>query len=257
MAGTLIGDYLAAAAAPENQLGLHAAPATPWYLGEPNLKGDLAPAFYRSGIRPELEREMLREYRQMSAEFAPASALADWDLLITAHLAGMPSRILEWSGNPLVALFFAAESMSPEMGRVWVLNPWAMNGQTANMAYVPPAESDYFRKYAIKLGPADSLALPEAANPMAFRPARTVRTYNTQDIYWTVHGKDAAPLDKLSFFMKRADVFLTAIPVEGSAKKSIMKELHDIGITRANLVPGAASLARTLAYRYSRNYLGG
>jgi hypothetical protein len=254
---TLIGDYLAAVAAPENQLGLHAAPATPWYLGQPDLRGDLAPAFYKSGIRPELEREMLRDYRQMSAEFAPTNGLPDWELLVSAHLAGLPSRILEWSGNPLAALFFAAESMSAETGRVWVLNPWTMNEQTASMAYVPPVESEYFRKYAIKLGPADSLALPEAAQPMAFKPARAVRSYNTQNIYWTVHGKDTAPIEKLSFFMKRADAFLTAIPVEGGAKKSIIKELHDIGITRANLVPGAGSLARTLAYRYSKNYLGG
>ena len=124
------------------------------------------------------------------------------------------------------------------------------------MAYVPPVESDYFKKYAVKLGPADQPALPEAFQPMAFRPERTVRTYNTQNIYWTIHGKDPAPIEKLSFFMKRADVFLTAIPVEGGAKKDIMKELHDLGVTRANLVPGAASLARTLAYRYSQNYLG-
>src|SRR5262245_26233676 len=138
---SLVADYLAAVAAPENQLGLDTAPATPWYLGQPDLKGDLAPAFYKSGPRPELEREMIREYRQMSAEFAPTSGLADWQLLVSAHLAGLPSRILEWSGNPLVALFFAAESMSIETGRVWVLNPWAMNELTANMAYVPPVDS--------------------------------------------------------------------------------------------------------------------
>ena len=147
--------------------------------------------------------------------------------------------------------------MSAETGRVWVLNPWAMNEQTANMAYVPLVESDYFKKYAVRLGPADQPALPEAFQPMGFRPERTVRAYNIQNIYWTVHGKDTTPLDKLSFVKKRADVFLTAIPVEAGFKKGIMKELHDIGVTRANLVPGAASLARTLAYRYSKNYLGG
>jgi hypothetical protein len=254
---TLVGDYLAAVADPENQLGLGDAPATPWYLGQPDLRGDLAPAFYKSGIRPDLEREMLREYRQVSAEFGTPSGLADWQLLVSAHLAGLPSRILEWSSNPLVALFLAAESMSPETGRIWVLNPWAMNEQTANMAYVPAVESDYFKKYAIKLSPADQPALPEALQPMAFRPERTVRSYNTQNIYWTAHGRDPAPIEKLSFFMKRADAFLTAIPVGGGAKKSIMRELHDIGITRANLFPGAGSLARTLAYRYSENYLGG
>ncbi len=256
MAIGTVGEFLSSVADPKHQLGLHAAPATPWYLGQPDLKGDLVPAFYKSGIQPELEREILRDYRQMSAEFAPAAGLTPAQLFTAAHLAGVPSRILEWSGNPLVALFAAAESLSPDTGRVWVLNPWVMNGYTADLLYVPPVESSYFAKYAILPDAAEASALPEALQPMAFRPARASRAYNAQNIYWTVHGRDPAPHDKLAFFMKRADVFLTAIPIEGGAKKAIMKELHDIGITRANLFPSAASLARTLAYRYSRNYLG-
>ena len=72
------------------------------------------------------------------------------------------------------------------------------------MAYVQPIESDYFKKYAVKLGPANPPVLPEALQPMAFRPERAVRTYNAQDIYWTVHGTGTAPLEKLTFFMKRS-----------------------------------------------------
>ncbi len=256
MAVGSVGDFLAEAADPANKLGLHATPATPWYLGHADLKGELVPAFYKSGIRPELEREVLRDYRQMSAEFAPTNGLADWQLLMSAHHAGVPTRILEWSGNPLVALFLAVESLSADAGRVWVLNPWAMNELTANLSYVPPAESDYFKRYAIRLDAADAVA-PEATQPMAFKPARSMRTYNTQNIYWTVHGRAATPLNDLAFFMKRADIFTTTILIPGDAKKAILKELHDIGVTRANLFPGPQSLARTLAYRYSKTYLGG
>ncbi len=250
-------EFLASVADPRNKLGLHLTPANPWYLGQPDLKGDLAPAFYKSGIKPEHEREVLRDYRQMSAEFAPTGGLADWQLHVSAHSAGVPSRIIEWSGNPLVALFAAVESMSGDAGRVWVLNPWELNRQTANLSYVPPVEGDYFKKYVVKLDVPEAATVPEAALPMAFRPTRSSRHHNSQNVYWTVHGKDATPLEKLSFFMKRADVFVTALQIEGGAKKTIMKELHDIGITRANLFPGAAALARTLAYRYSKNYLGG
>jgi hypothetical protein len=252
-----VSEFLSCAGDPKNKLGLHATPASPWYLGQADLRSELVPALYKSGIKPEHEREVLRDYRQMGAEFAPTCGLSDWQLLVSAHCAGVPSRIIEWSANPLVALFTAVESMSQDAARVWVLNPWVMNQCTADLLYVPPVESGYFKKYALALDAADAPGIPEAVQPMAFRPARTTRHYNTQNIYWTVHGKDATPLDKLAFFMKRADVFVTTIPIEGSAKKAIMKELHDIGITRANLFPGAASLARTLAYRYSRNYLGG
>jgi hypothetical protein len=255
MAVTSLSEFLDAVADPKNRLGLDGAPVSPWYLGQPDIKGDLLPALYKSGIRPEYERELLRDFREMSAEFTPTAGLADWQLLVSAHMAGVPSRIIEWSANPLAALFLAVESLGPDNGRVWVLNPWEMNERTSDLPYVPPVQSDYFRKYAVKLEEPDA-AGPAAAQPMAFRPARTVRHYNTQNIYWTIHGKTAVSLNDLSFFMKRADVFLTAIAISGDSKKIIMKELHDIGVTRAALFPGAASLARTLAYRYSKTYLG-
>jgi hypothetical protein len=252
-----VAGYLAAVADPKNKLGLHATPAMPWYLGQPDLKGDLLPAFYKAGIRPEHEREVLRDWRQMSAEFASTAGLAEWQLMVSAHMAGVPSRIIEWTANPLVALFGAVESLGAEDGRVWVLNPWIMNEHTADLLFVPPTDSGFFKKYAVKVDALEAPALPEAGRPMAFRPARTGRAYNMQNIFWTVHGKDATPLDKLVFFMKRADLFLTAIPIEAGTKRTLLKELHDIGITRANLFPGASGLAKTLAYRYSKNYLGG
>jgi hypothetical protein len=257
MAITSVSEYLSAVAEPKNKLGLIFAPITPWYLGQPDLKGDLLPGFYKSGIQPDLEREMLRDYRQMSAEFAPVRGLADWEILISAHMAGVPSRILEWSANPLFALFLAVESMSGDTGRVWVLNPWRMNELTSNLSYVPTAESDYFKKYVVKLDDPEAATAPEAGQPMAFRPTRTVRNYNTQNVYWTIHGKSAQSIHELSFFMKRADEFTTMIHVDPASKKGIMKQLHDIGVTRSNLFPSAASLARTLAYRYSKNYIGG
>jgi hypothetical protein len=256
MAISSVSEYLSVIAEPKNQLGLVLAPISPWYLGHPDLKGDLTPAFYKSGIQPDLERELLRDYRQMSAEFAPVRGLADGEIMISAHLAGMPSRIIEWSANPLFALFLAVESMSGDTGRVWVLNPWRMNELASKLAYVPTVETDYFKKYVVQLDDQTASTVPEAGAPMAFRPNRTVRNYNTQNIYWTVHGKSGQSIHELSFFMKRADEFTTMIHVDPSAKKGIMKQLHDIGITRSNLFPGAASLSRTLAYRYSKNYIG-
>jgi hypothetical protein len=254
VAVTSVGEYLAVIADPRLKLGLHGLPAAPWYLGQSDLNQGLSPPLYGSGVKPELEREVLREFRQMSAEFGPAAGLADWQILISAHLAGVPGRILEWSGNPLVALFFAVESLSPSDGRIWILNPWIMNELTANLSYVPATESEYFKKYVPRLEAAD-LGLPEALHPMAFKPSRPTRAYNIQNIFWTIHGRSPVPLNELAFFMKRADVFTASLAVERDAKLFILKELHDLGVTRANLSPSAASLARTLAYRYSSNYL--
>ncbi len=251
-----VGEYLSAVDHPRNRLGLLSAPATPWYLGNADLKGTLLPAFYNPGtkIPPEYEREVLRDYRLSASEFN-ILALSDADFLISAHMNALPTRILEWTANPLWALFVAVESLGGEPGRIWILNPWRMNELTSDLEFVPPVTDELFRTYAVRLGE-DGPKVPEATQPLAFRPARSTRNYNLQNIYWTVHGASRVPLEELKFFLKRADEFLTMIHVDPLCKKDIMKQLHDLGVTRSNFAPGLASLTRTLAYRYSSNYIG-
>jgi hypothetical protein len=253
---TSVADYLSTVQDPGYQLGLASAPVTPWYLGQPDLSGTLVPAFYKSGIEPILEREVLRDYRQSSAEYWGSKGALDDDLMVHAHQNGLPARLIDWYANPLVALFLAVESLSTASNaRIWVLNPWILNELVASLSYVPMSDTSYFKKYIVRLDDPDASPLPEATQPMAFRPYRTIRNYNTQNIYWTIHGRSAGAIEDLTFFMKRADAFLTFILVDAASKKAIMRELHDIGVTRANLFPAIPSLARTLVYRYSPAYM--
>lgn len=250
-----VGEYLETLKQPAFRLGLEEAPVSPWYLGQADLNGTLEPSLYKTKIKPELEREMLRDFRMMAPEITPLKGFSDGEVMLTAHLNGLPARVLEWSANPLVALYLALESLSAADARVWILNPWVLNDLVASLNYVPMTDTDYFKKYVVGLDDPNAPQLPEATQPMAFRPYRTLRTMNTQNTYITVHGKSPAALENLSFFLKRATAYLTFVVIRGDAKKSMMKQLDGMGITRFNLFPGLAGLARTLAYRYSDAYL--
>jgi hypothetical protein len=239
---------------PTYLMGLAGKPVTPWYCGQADADAKLLPPLYKSAIPSDLEREVLREYRQTIQEYSPARGQNDADVMVAAHQAGVPSRIMEWAGNPMAALFLAVESLTPKHGRVWILNPWMLNELSSQLSYVPQTDAEYFGKYIIKLDDPNSPGLPAAIHPMAFRPYRTARAHNSQALFYTVHGSAETPLEALIFFMKPA-AFMTALTIDGGRKKVIMKELHNLGITRANLFPGAASLVRTLSYRYSRDYL--
>lgn len=241
---------------PAFSIGLSGTPVTPWYLGQPDTGGKLVPGLYKSSIEPELEREVLRDFRLLTAEFASLKDAKDFDVMIAAHQGGVPSRIIEWLGNPLAALFMAVESMATDKhGKVWILNPWMLNELSAKLAYVPTPDTEYFHKYAVTLNDPEASKSPEAADPMAFRPYRNIRPYNTQSVFWTVHGSNKIPLEDMKFFLKKSSAFLTHVLVEGDKKKVIMKELHNLGVTRANLFPGPPSTVRTLVYRYSKDYL--
>ncbi|MDX2264259.1 MAG: FRG domain-containing protein [Hyphomicrobiales bacterium] len=249
-------EFINAINSPQNMLGLLNSPVTPWYFGQPDPDGKLAPALYKSKMKPELERELMREFRLLTAEFASLKSVNDADVLIAAHQATVPTRIIDWLGNPLAALFLAVESLAGDKnGKVWILNPWAMNELCNDLPYVPAADGEYFEKYVVNLKDPSASPLPEAAEPMAFRPYRNLRPQNTQGVFFTVHGKKLTPLDDIKFFMKDSKQFLTSLLIDGGRKKFIMKELHNLGVTRANLFPGVPGTVRTMLYRFSDDYL--
>ena len=250
-----LADYIKTLKSPVFQLGLAGAPVTPWYLGQPDPAGKLLPALYRGSINPELEREILREFRMLAAEFIAPKGVTDREWLVHAHQNGLPARIIEWQANSLAALFLAVESMdASKHGRVWIFNPWAFNDASAGLPYVPMIDEPYIEKYVVKLSDPDAKMFPEAEAPMAFRPYRNLRTYNLQNTFFTIHGNDREPLEAMRFFARKTGIVLTYILIEGAAKKAIMKELYGIGVTRASLFPGVGSIAKTLAYRYSKDY---
>lgn len=250
-----LADYIRTLKAPAFLLGLHGAPVTPWYLGQPDPTGKLMPALYRGSINPELEREILREFRMLVAEFIPPKGVLDREWLVLAHQNGLPTRIIEWQANALAALFLAVESMDVTThGRVWIFNPWAFNDAASKLPYVPMIDEPFVDKYVVKLSEPETKLLPEAEPPMAFRPYRNLRTYNLQNTFFTIHGNDREPLEAMRFVTRKAGIFLTYVLIDGTQKKEIMKDLYSIGVTRAALFPSAASAAKTLAYRFSKDY---
>jgi hypothetical protein len=191
-----------------------------------------------------------------ASEFHPAQGVPDevWPLL--GHQNGLPLRLQEWTGNPLVALFLAVESMAASEGQVWIFNPWYYNELTSGIALVPMTAGDIFReKYVVKLNDPDAPEIPAAEAPMAFKAFRNIRPHIHQDVYFTCHGHLKEPLNELRFFLRKPKTYVQRIIIAGPAKKIIMKELHLIGMNRANLFPGAPSIARTVSYAMSRDFL--
>jgi hypothetical protein len=109
-----------------------------WYRGHADLSWELIPKVQRSftGSEEELfrkERNLTNDF-QMRASVLPMAKPrpkldedASW-LTLMQHY-GLPTRLLDWTRSPLVALYFAVceESNWSKDACIWVLNPGRLN----------------------------------------------------------------------------------------------------------------------------------
>jgi hypothetical protein len=85
--------------------------------------------------KADLEEHILRNYIRYARPYIGTEATNDWEQLISAQHHGVPTRLLDWSYSPLVALFFATRPSSTVRDRA----VWRLDWQAVHNAFdFPP-----------------------------------------------------------------------------------------------------------------------
>lgn len=97
-----------------------------WFRGQNDCKYGLVPSLFRYKKGEEKERELYETYRKFSYKLSFARQ-NDWELLIDMQHYAIPTRILDWSENLGVALFFAITNHADNDVAIFLLNPYKLN----------------------------------------------------------------------------------------------------------------------------------
>ena len=193
------------------------------------------------GIQPQalenIERKMLERFRRESVAILPgARDLTSWELLSIAAHHGMPTRLLDWTGNALAALWFAVSADSPERedcGVVWVVKLTSDNVKT------PAAGDDVFA--------------PKHTH--FFQPFHSDPRIVAQSGWFSVYRHNRTeflPLEKLVQFRPN----LTRATIPRNHFSTIRRELRLMGIGQASMFPDLAGLGADIQAEFIDSWRG-
>lgn len=252
---------------------------TPIFRGQTNKSWDVQPGILRPGRAKflENERNAVRDLLSIHPqEFQHDSSM--FDKLVTMQHFGLPTRLLDVTSNPLVALYFSSAPSEIEVdGRVdiYAVPPARVKyfdsdavSCVANLSNLSSTEKEQIRtSFGVPQSKFNALPVvdrllqfiriekpyfrPEILAIDLFRPYYVIpkmsnRRIIAQNGSFLLFGLEQPPETNIPKDIKGA-----TIPIDKNAKSDIRKELGLLGIKESSLFPEIDRAAIFVAERYS------
>ena len=167
-----------------------------------------------------------------------------WDILYEMRHHGLPTRLLDWTENFAVALFFALNRKA-EAPCIWILNPIQLNRISLKWDGLIDATRNEFDYYSLFIEEdPNNRPFQPFKNPIAIYPIRSHPRLLAQNGVFTIHGTAIKPLDQ---FYRGC---LKRIDIPDSVIKSANRFLTMTNINDFTLFPDLDGLSRYLKKRY-------
>jgi hypothetical protein len=172
------------------------------------------------------EQRAFEEFRKLAGPYLSVAPRSEIEWLAVAQHHGLPTRLLDWTANLLVAAFFAVELAGKARGVIYCVRGLE--------EIVDDGKSE-----------AGSMFDPAADSVKLYRPAAVSPRVFPQQSVFTVHSQPAN-----EFTHPRLQRWL----VEPSACWPIKRSLNAAGVNLAALFPDLDGLCRHLGWLYKWSY---
>jgi len=239
-----------------------------WFRGQPKADQKLYPTMYRPdyAIYHYDEDSLLERFKVLAAAHVDARIFTEWDWYFLARHHSLPSRLLDWTGNLLTAVYFSiAEHFScdrrdfdkklrlpiqeviysGESPAIWILEPGSLNKISCGEDLVITPG-----------GPISNLYLPPLINsqvqqnqlPLAILPPQSNFRIVAQQARFTLHGTDTHAIDDLIQEDQHLEIKLAMIRVDQANLAHLWNELDIVGINRMSMFPDLDSIAHCVIW---------
>lgn len=249
------------------------------YRGVKNIDYELIPGLFRNasdGNRKYLtlgkEIDIIQTFIQEAIAYITTIPETDYFRWIQiAQHYGVPTRLLDWTSNPLVAMYFACSGDFDKDGCVWILHRdnyhhyWQEKEQIKkHPEHLKVTIADVGKNLICK-GEESDIYLPE--RPFLMTPYYIDSRMSTQASHFMIWGKSDKPFE--SFFENNnylqmhkdkngmilnstedKEEFVYKYIIPSSEKKEILRSLSRMGVNEKSIFPGLDGIGKYVESMY-------
>lgn len=202
----------------------------------------------------ECEIKFLTKFKSRAIAHLESSPKDNWEWLFVMQHYGCPTRLLDWSESPLVALYFALEGVTTanvaddDNPVIWCLKPLELNKKFTAIPQgedIPTLTSGNLTTNAIE----NSYGIErytDALYPLTITAPFNNDRINAQRGIFTLFGYKTQPLEELL----ECNTFLEKIIVKRECIQEVKKQLFKLGITSTTIYPELDSISKDIKSEY-------
>ena len=215
------------------------------------------------------ELDILRAFiHEASAHLSiPSDDLGHW--LEYAQHFGVPTRLLDWSKNPLVALYFCCKDQCDRDGAIWLLHA-GNYARFVSKKLTEPNNQEIKTAYTAIQGLLNGNLHCEY--PILYTPYYVDTRMSAQGSYFMIWGTQRKPLEDIlisdatrmklpekdngirTYGIHETTALLFRFMIYADRKQPILHELDTVGINEKALFPGLDGIGRYIERQYRFDY---